>query len=112
MARAVEGDNVIALPGTYETDKVVPTLAEAGSEIAPTIPSRVVVKKGVTLESRDGAATTIIKGAPARGRESRCGWSGGLEEPGILPLSLIRSLPEYLQGLLGALVHPSLISGP
>lgn len=69
MARAVEGDKVIALPGTYETDKVVPTLAEAGSEIAPTIPSRVVVKKGVTLESRDGAATTIIKGAPASGSD-------------------------------------------
>ena len=44
--------------------------------------------------------------------ESRCGWSGGLEEPGILPLSPIRSLPEYLQGLLGALLPPSLISGP
>ena len=69
MARVVEGDKVIALPGTYETDKVVPAHAEAGGEIAPTIPARVVVKKGVTLESRDGAATTIIKGAPASENE-------------------------------------------
>jgi hypothetical protein len=35
--------------------------------VTPTIAARVVVKSGVTLESRDGAAVTVIRGAEATG---------------------------------------------
>ena len=66
MAAADYGDNVIALPGTYDTGTMVPTVAQScWTNAVPTLPARVVVKGGVTLESRDGAEATIIKGASA-----------------------------------------------
>lgn len=65
MAAADYMDSVIALPGTYDSGTMVPTLAQSCYTAAPTLPARVVVKGGVTLESRDGAAATVIKGASA-----------------------------------------------
>ena len=63
LAAARYGDTVIALPGTYATGTAVPTLAQAGGSVTPTVAARVVVKSGVTLQSRDGAAETVIRGA-------------------------------------------------
>ena len=66
MNAADYGDTVVALPGTYDSGTMVPTRAQACyTNAAPTLPARVVVKGGVTLASRDGAATTVIKGAAA-----------------------------------------------
>ena len=62
MAAADYGDMVVALPGTYESGTMIQTLAQSGGSVEPSLPARVVVKIGVTLVSRDGAATTIIKG--------------------------------------------------
>ncbi len=75
MAAAGYMDSVIALPGTYDSGTMVPTLAQSCYTNAPTLPARVVVKGGVTLESRDGAAATIIKGAASTssGRSDGCG---------------------------------------
>ncbi len=63
MAAADYGDTVIALPGKYDSGTMVPTLAQSGGSVDPALPARVVVKPGVTLASRDGAASTIIQGA-------------------------------------------------
>lgn len=54
---------------------MVPTLAQSGYTAAPTLPARVVVKGGVTLESRDGPESTVIKGAASTssGRSDGCG---------------------------------------
>ena len=62
MSAADYGDTVIALPGTYESGTMLQTLAQSGGSVEPSLPARVVVKSGVTLASRDGAATTIIRG--------------------------------------------------
>ncbi len=72
MAAADYGDTVIALPGTYEEGTMVPTLAQSCYTNAPTLPARVVVKGGVTLESRDGPEETIIKGEAAE-TDDGCG---------------------------------------
>lgn len=63
MAAADYMDTVIALPGTYDEGSMLQSLAQSGGSVEPTLPSRVVVKGGVTLESRDGAAATAIVGA-------------------------------------------------
>jgi len=74
MEGAAYGDKVIALPGTYAEGTALETLWDARGEgshmstLAPTIPNRVAVKPGVTLESRDGAEATVILGAT----ETRC----------------------------------------
>jgi hypothetical protein len=75
MAAADYGDTVVALPGTYDEGTMVPTLAQSCYTVAPTLPARVVVKKGVTLESRDGPEETVIKGAASTssGRSDGCG---------------------------------------
>ena len=75
MSVADYGDTVVALPGTYDEGTMVPTLAQSCYTVEPTLPARVVVKKGVTLESRAGAATTVIKGAASTssGRSDGCG---------------------------------------
>ena len=75
MSAADYGDTLVALPGIYDTGTMVPTLAQSCYTTAPTLPARVVVKKGVTLESRDGADTTIIKGSasPSTSRSDGCG---------------------------------------
>ena len=75
MTAADYGDTVVALPGVYDEGTMVPTLAQSDYTTVPTLPARVVVKKGVTLESRDGAATTVIKGAASTssGRSDGCG---------------------------------------
>ena len=52
------GDRVVALPGTYNTGKMIQS-----GDFA--LYSRAVVPSGVTLESRDGRETTIIEGAQA-----------------------------------------------
>jgi hypothetical protein len=67
MNVAEYGDTVVALPGTYMTGNMTPSLADAGGDVTPTVAARVVVKSGVTLVSRDGAAITVIKGAEATG---------------------------------------------
>ena len=72
MAAADYGDTVIALPGTYEEGTMLPTLAQSCYTNAPTLPARVVVKGGVTLESRDGPEATIIKGEAAE-TDDGCG---------------------------------------
>lgn len=63
MAAADYGDTIVALPGTYDAGSMLQTLAQSGGSTTPELPSRVVVKSGVTLASRDGAAATIIQGA-------------------------------------------------
>ena len=72
IAAADYGDTVIALPGTYDNGTTVPTLGQSCHTNAPTLPARVVVKGGVMLVSRDGAETTIIKGASAA-TDNGCG---------------------------------------
>lgn len=67
MATAEYGDTVTALPGTYASGTMVPSLAQAGGSVTPSVAARVVVKSGVTLVSRDGAAVTTIRGASATG---------------------------------------------
>lgn len=62
MAAADYGDTVVALPGTYDSGTMLQTLAQSGGDAEPTLRSRVVVKNGVTLASRDGAAATTIRG--------------------------------------------------
>ena len=73
MAAADYGDTVVALPGTYEEGTMVPTLSQSGYTVAPTLPARVVVKKGVTLESRDGAEETVILGESDSSSDDGCG---------------------------------------
>lgn len=75
MAVAEYGDTVIALPGTYDSGTMLPSQAQSCYTAAPTLPARVVVKSGVTLESRDGAEATVIKGAASTssGRSDGCG---------------------------------------
>ena len=75
MAAADYGDTIMALPGTYDEGTMVPTLSQSGYTTASTLPARVVVKNGVTLESRDGSAATVIKGAASTssGRSDGCG---------------------------------------
>ena len=63
MSAADYGDTVLALPGTYSSGTMLQTLAQSGGNVEPALPARVVVKSGVTLASRDGAAATIIQGA-------------------------------------------------
>ena len=64
MELAESGDVVVALPGTYaEGSMLQDNVAISGS--TPTLRSRVVVPGGVSLVSRDGAETTIIKGEHA-----------------------------------------------
>lgn len=75
MNAADYADTVIALPGTYDAGTMVPSQAQSCYTAVPTLPARVVVKGGVTLESRDGAEATIIKGAASTssGRSDGCG---------------------------------------
>ena len=75
MAAADYGDTVLALPGTYDSGTMLQTLAQSGGDVEPALRSRVVVKNGVTLASRDGAAATIIQGAASTdaGATSGCG---------------------------------------
>ena len=75
MAVAEYGDTVIALPGTYDSGTMLPSQAQSCYTAAPTLPARVVVKSGVTLQSRDGAEATVIKGAASAssGRSDGCG---------------------------------------
>ena len=59
---------VVALPGTYSEGTMLQTKAESTTaNQTPTLPSRAVVRGGVTLMSRDGAATTVIEGAADNG---------------------------------------------
>ena len=75
MSAADYGDTVIALPGTYDSGTMVPTQAQSCYTAVPTLPARVVVKGCVTLESRDGAEATVIKGtaSTSSGRSDGCG---------------------------------------
>ncbi len=54
----VSGQTVMALPGTYREGTMIQNTAKS-------IRARGVVPVGVTLASRDGAAATVIEGAPA-----------------------------------------------
>ena len=67
MDKAESGDTVVALPGTYREKTM---LQESGylSGDSRTLPSRVVVKDGVALVSRDGAEATVIEGVTPSGR--------------------------------------------
>ena len=59
-------DEVVALPGVYETGSRLHTgQAVDYNDSTPTIKSRVIVPAGITLRSRDGAATTTIRGSAA-----------------------------------------------
>ena len=62
MSVAEYGDTVVALPGTYSSGTMMPSTNQTGGVVVPTVAARVVVKGGVTLESRDGAESTIIDG--------------------------------------------------
>jgi len=66
MANAEAGDTVIALPGTYREKSMLQAEGFLAGD-APTMPSRVVVKDGVALVSRDGAAATVIEGVTPAG---------------------------------------------
>ena len=65
LAAAQPGDTVTALPGVYSQGAVVPTQEQAGGTVVPFIAARAVVPSQVTLASRDGPETTVIKGAAA-----------------------------------------------
>ena len=54
----VAGQTVMALPGTYREGTMIQNSAKS-------VRARGVVPAGVTLASRDGAAATVIEGAPA-----------------------------------------------
>ena len=73
MAAADYGDTVVALPGTYDAGTMIPTKGQSCCADTPALPARVVVKAGVTLESRDGADATIIKGASDSSNGNGCG---------------------------------------
>ena len=75
MAKVVGGDTVVALPGTYAEGTVKQTpgafvgvSSSLARENEVVIASRVWVKPGVRLVSRDGAESTIIEG----GTDTRC----------------------------------------
>jgi hypothetical protein len=77
MAVAEYGDTVIALPGTYDSLTMLPSQAQSCYTAAPTLPARVVVKGGVTLQSRDGAEATVIKGEASASSDSSDGCGDG-----------------------------------
>lgn len=54
----VAGQTVMALPGTYREGTMI-------QNVSKSVRARGVVPAGVTLASRDGAAATVIEGAPA-----------------------------------------------
>lgn len=56
------GDLVTALPGTYDEGEMLPANHIDGNSQELLLKSRVVIPKGVSLVSRDGQETTIIKG--------------------------------------------------
>ena len=71
LAKALDGlgagDTVVALPGTYAEGEMLQTIDESynasySPREEPAIPARAVLKPGVRLVSRDGAAMTIIQG--------------------------------------------------
>lgn len=64
LEHVVAGDVVHALPGTYEEGTMIQANA-VKSGCTPYLRARAVVPDGVTLVSRDGAETTIIRGADA-----------------------------------------------
>lgn len=75
MAKAVGGDTVVALPGTYAEGAIkqapgafVGVSSNLAREDEVVIASRVWVKPGVRLVSRDGAESTVIEG----GTDTRC----------------------------------------
>ena len=79
MENADAGDVVTALPGTYEDGEMKHTTPiSAGATVY--LPSRVVVPSGVSLVSRDGFGTTIIKGRYYAA--GRFGFLGGDEQAG------------------------------
>ena len=61
--RLVAGQTVMALPGTYREGTMIQNAAKS-------VRARGVVPAGVTLASRDGAAATVIEGAPATAMDS------------------------------------------
>lgn len=61
------GDVVTVLPGTYEEGSLSIPQGISGWSTAATRATRVVVHPGVTFESRDGAAATVVLGASATG---------------------------------------------
>lgn len=62
MENAGAGDVVVALPGTYSEGSMIQTVTVIKDSPAPSLRSRVVVPAGVSLVSRDGAESAIIKG--------------------------------------------------
>lgn len=66
MGQAEAGDTVIALPGTYREKSMVQEVGCLEGD-STTLPSRVVIRDGVSLVSRDGAAATVIEGVTPAG---------------------------------------------
>ena len=62
MARALPGDTVYAAPGVYEEGDMIQHKNSYKDNYTATLRSRVVITNNVTLISRDGPETTIIKG--------------------------------------------------
>ena len=77
ISAAEYGDTVVALPGTYASGTMLQNLAQSGGSVEPTLPARVVVKSGVTLESRDGAEATVIRGEASSAQEAVNGCGEG-----------------------------------
>ena len=67
LSAAVSGDTVKAFAGTYDSGTMIQggTYTASGETYPYAVRSRALVKTGVTLESTDGRAATIIKGAAA-----------------------------------------------
>ena len=57
------GEKVVALPGTYDRESMTYGDGLTLNNVKMTLPARVIVPEGVTVESRDGAEKTFIKGA-------------------------------------------------
>ena len=63
MAKALPGDTVYAAPGIYEEGDMIQHKNSYKNSDTATLRARVVLTNNVKLVSRDGPATTIIKGA-------------------------------------------------
>lgn len=56
------GEKVVALPGTYDCESMTYGDDLTIDNVRMTLPARVIVPQGVTVESRDGAEKTVIRG--------------------------------------------------
>ena len=91
MEHADAGDLVTALPGTYDEGEMTPANHIDGNSKELLLPSRVVIPKGVSLVSRDGQESTVIKGKYLA--SGHFGYLGGDDD--VLAGKLMRCVTMY-----------------